>query len=150
MKNRKGKFWYLAGWVMGLCVLTLPVSAQHADPGLQASWKYLRNFTFVHVDERDRIFQCRIVPELHVFFATGVIAEGGQVAWDPVRFFTLYGEEYSPSGQDWGVNTIELRGRVMFLTLPPVNGREPERMEFDRVSRLPTLCEHYLNIAWPE
>ena len=102
----------------------------------------------MHVDDQDRIFQCRIVPELHVFFSTGVIAAQGQVTWDTVRFFTLYGEEYSPSGQDWGVNTIELRGRVMFLTLPPVSGRDPERMEFDMVPKLPTICEHYLSLAW--
>lgn len=131
--------------------LSLPWSgavAQSAEPTLQGTWKYLRNFTFVQVDAENRVYQCRIMPDLHVLFATGQIAESGVVEWSPVRFFSLYGKEFTPSGMDWGSGTIELRNRVMFLTAPTASGTTTERMEFDKVPELPTMCTHYQAAAF--
>ncbi len=130
-----------------LSLLAFSTSAQVADPFLVGSWKYLRTFHYVHVDEHDRVFQCRISPDLHVFFATGKYQEGGVIDWEVPRFFSLYGDEV-PSGQVWGRNTMELRTRVMFLTVPTVSGSSTERLEFDKVPVLPTLCAHYLAIAF--
>lgn len=122
--------------------------AQSSAPTLQGTWKYLRNFTFVQVDEDNRVYQCRIMPDLHVVFATGQIAEGGGIQWTPVRFFSLYGKEFVPSGMDWGAGTIELRNRVMFLTAATPSGVGTERMEFDKVPELPVMCTHYLATAF--
>lgn len=124
------------------------VLAQSSEPTLQGTWKYLRNFTFVQVDAQSRVYQCRIMPDLHVLFSTGQIAEGGLIEWSPVRFFSLYGREFVPSGMDWGSGTIELRNRVMFLTGPTLSGSATERMEFDKVPELPTMCTHYQSIAF--
>jgi hypothetical protein len=134
-----------------LAALSLPWSAaqaQSAEPTLQGTWKYLRNFTFVQVDAQNRVYQCRIMPDLHVLFATGQIAASGAIQWTPVRFFSLYGKEFVPSGMDWGSGTIELRNRVMFLTAPTASGTSTERMEFDKVPELPTMCIHYQAIAF--
>jgi len=122
--------------------------AQTPEPTLQGTWKYLRNFTFVQVDDRNRVYQCRIMPDLHVLFSTGVIADAGQIQWSPVRFFSLYGKEFVPSGMDWGSASIELRNRVMFLTMPTLSGAGTERMEFDKVPELPTMCTYYLATAF--
>jgi len=122
--------------------------AQSSEPTLQGTWKYLRNFTFVQVDAQNRVYQCRIMPDLHVLFATGQIAEAGQIEWSPVRFFSLYGREFVPSGMDWGSGSIELRNRVMFLTALTLSGTSTERMEFDKVPELPTMCSHYQAIAF--
>lgn len=122
--------------------------AQPSEPTLQGTWKYLRNFTFVQVDARNRVYQCRIMPDLHVLFSTGLIADAGQIEWSPVRFFSLYGKEFVPSGMDWGSGTIELRNRVMFLTAPTLSGTSTERMEFDKVPELPTMCSYYLETAF--
>ncbi len=134
-----------------LAALSLPWSgavAQSAEPTLQGTWKYLRNFTFVQVDADNRAYQCRIMPDLHVLFSTGQIAESGAIEWSPVRFFSLYGKEFVPSGMDWGSGTIELRNRVMFLTAPTASGTTTERMEFDKVPELPTMCIHYQSVAF--
>jgi len=122
--------------------------AQSSEPTLQGTWKYLRNFTFVEVDAQSRVYQCRIMPDLHVLFSTGQIAQSGQIEWSPVRFFSLYGKEFVPSGMDWGSGTIELRNRVMFLTAATLTGTSTERMEFDKVPELPTMCTHYRAIAF--
>ncbi len=121
--------------------------AQELEEGLVGNWKYLRNFTYVNVDANANIFQCRILPDLNLYLATGAITAGGQVNWDPVRFYSLYGEEVSPSGQDWGEGEIELRTRVMFLSGPNVSATGIERREFDRVAKLPTICSHYLSMV---
>ena len=136
-------------WTMALFLTlqALPASAQSLESGLIGTWKYLRNFTYVNVDEQGRIFQCRILPDLNVLISTGQIATDSLVQWQPVRFFSLYGKEVSPSGQDWGRDTIELRRLVMFLN-PVDPGPLSQRMEFDRVPQLPTLCEHYLAISF--
>lgn len=130
-----------------LGLLGCNASAQLADPVLVGSWKYLRSFQYVHVDEQDRVFQCRISPDLHVFFAVGKYQEGGVIEWEVPRFFSLYGQEVA-SGQDWGTSTMELRSRVMFLTMPTSSGLATERLEFDKVPVLPTICAHYLAIAF--
>ncbi|MDP1930994.1 MAG: hypothetical protein Q8L60_06030 [Gammaproteobacteria bacterium] len=132
---------------MVLIVLACSASAQVAEPFLVGSWKYLRTFHYVHIDEQDRVFQCRISPDLHVVFSTGKYQEGGVIDWEVPRFFSLYGTEM-PSGQVWGRNTMELRVRVMFLTVPTVSGQSTERLEFDKVPVLPTICAHYLAIAF--
>jgi len=136
-------------WTMALFLTlqAMPASAQSLESGLIGTWKYLRNFTYVNVDEQGRIFQCRILPDLNVLISTGQIATDSLVQWQPVRFFSLYGKEVSPSGQDWGRDTIELRRLVMFLN-PVDPGPLSQRMEFDRVPQLPTLCEHYLAISF--
>jgi hypothetical protein len=115
---------------------------------LQGTWKYLRNFTFVQIDAQNRAYQCRIMPDLHVLFSTGQITESGAIEWSPVRFFSLYGKEFVPSGMDWGTGAVELRNRVMFLTAPTASGTTTERMEFDKVPELPTMCIHYLTLAF--
>lgn len=130
-----------------LTLLAMPASAQSVEPGLLGSWKYLRTFTYVNVDEQGRIFQCRILPDLNLFISTGQIAANSEVQWQPVRFFSLYGQEVSPSGQDWGRDTIELRRLVMFLS-PVDPGPLSQRMEFDKVPQLPTLCAHYLAMSF--
>lgn len=138
-------------WTVSLLValLGMPASAQSPEVGLLGAWKYLRNFTYVNVDEQGRIFQCRILPDLNLFISTGKIAAGSVVQWQPVRFFSLYGQEVSPSGQDWGRDTIELRRQVMFLS--PVDPRPlSQRMEFDKVPQLPTLCAHYLAMSFED
>lgn len=135
----------IVGLMLGL--LACNTSAQTADPFLVGSWKYLRTFQYVHVDEQDRVFQCRISPDLHVFFATGRYQEGGVIEWEVPRFFSLYGQEVA-SGQDWGTSTMELRTRVMFLTMPTASGLSTERLEFDKVPVLPTICAHYLALAF--
>jgi hypothetical protein len=122
--------------------------AQSNAPTLQGTWKYLRNFTYVQVDERNRVFQCRIMPDLHVLFSTGQISDGGAVVWTPVRFFSLYGKEFVPSGMDWGTGAIELRNRVMFLTAATPSGSGTERLEFDKVPELPVMCAYYLETAF--
>jgi len=130
-----------------LSVLALPAHAQNFAPGLVGTWKYLRNFTYVNVDEQGRILQCRILPDLNVFIGTAQIAADAQVQWRPVRFFSLYGREVTPSGQDWDTDSIELRRLVMFLH--PMNpGPNSQSMEFDRVPQLPTICAHYLSTAF--
>jgi len=130
-----------------LAVLSTNTVAEEIEEGLVGSWKYLRNFTYVNVDANANIFQCRILPDLNLYLATGAVGDDGQVAWDPVRFFSLYGEEVSPSGQDWGRGEIELRTRVMFLSGPNISGTGVERREFDRVAKLPTICAHYLSMV---
>ena len=139
-----GRIWAAA---LLLALLAMPASAQSVEPGLLGTWKYLRNFTYVNVDEQGRIFQCRILPDLNLFISTGQIASNSEVQWRPVRFFSLYGREVSPSGQDWGRDTIELRRLVMFLN-PIDPGPLSTRMEFDRVPQLPTLCAHYLAMSF--
>ncbi len=129
-----------------LAVLALPASAQSPEAGLVGTWKYLRNFTYVNVDDRGRVFQCRILPDLNLFISTGQITSNSEVLWQPVRFFSLYGQEVSPSGQDWGLDTIELRRLVMFLN-PVDPGPRGQPMEFDKVPQLPTLCAHYLALS---
>jgi len=134
-----------------LAALLLPWSgalAQSTEPVLQGAWKYLRNFTFVQIDAQNRAYQCRIMPDLHVLFSTGQISDSGAVEWAPVRFFSLYGKEFVPSGMDWGTGAVELRNRVMFLTAPTASGTTVERMEFDKVPELPTMCIHYLTMAF--
>ena len=134
-----------------LAALLLPWSgalAQSTEPVLQGTWKYLRNFTFVQIDAQNRAYQCRIMPDLHVLFSTGQISDAGAVEWAPVRFFSLYGKEFVPSGMDWGTAAVELRNRVMFLTAPTASGTTVERMEFDKVPELPTMCIHYLTMAF--
>ena len=126
-----------------------PASAQTPEAGLIGTWKYLRNFTYVNVDEQGRVFQCRILPDLNLFISTAQIASNAEVQWKPVRFFSLYGLEVSPSGQDWGLDTIELRRLVMFLN-PVDPGPGVQRMEFDKVPQLPTLCAHYLALSREE
>jgi hypothetical protein len=122
--------------------------AQSSAPTLLGTWKYLRNFTFVQVDENNRVYQCRIMPDLHVVFSTGQIGEGGAIDWTPVRFFSLYGKEFSPSGMEWGTGTIELRNRVMFLTAATPSGVGTERLEFDKVPELPVMCTYYQALAF--
>lgn len=134
----------VAGLLLG--VLTTTSAAQEVDEGLVGNWKYLRNFTYVTVDANENIFQCRILPDLNVYLATGDIAGTGNITWDPVRFFSLYGDEVTPSGQDWGEGEIELRTRVMFLTGPNASSTGSERREFDRVAKLPTICSYYLSM----
>lgn len=126
-----------------LSLLAMPLSAQSLEPGLVGTWKYLRNFTYVNIDEQGRIFQCRILPDLNLFISTAQIAPDSVVPWQTVRFFSLYGQEVSPSGQAWGRDTIELRRLVMFLN-PVEPGPLSQSMEFDKVPQLPTLCAHYL------
>lgn len=133
--------------VMILSLFGCNASAQIADPFLVGSWKYLRTFQYVHVDEQDKVFQCQISPDLHVFFSTGTYQEGGVIEWEVPRFFSLYGQEM-PSGRDWGTSTMELRTRVMFLTMPTASGQSTERLEFDKVPVLPTICAHYLALAF--
>lgn len=140
--------WHWGATVLLLSFLAMPVSAQSLEPGLVGTWKYLRNFTYVDVSDQGRIFQCRILPDLNLFISTAQIGEDSLVQWQPVRFFSLYGREVSPSGQDWGVHTIELRRLVMFLN-PMDPGPMSERMEFDRVPQLPTICEHYRALSFP-
>lgn len=136
------------GVLGALCLLLATQTiAQSVNPGLLGSWKYLRNFTYVSVDAQDRIFQCRILPDLNVYFAGGKIDDLGVVTWGPVRFFSLYGAEVAPSGQEWSEGAIELRTQVMFLTGPGPNSLSNARREFDRVPSLPTICGHYLSIA---
>jgi hypothetical protein len=136
-------------WATGALsvLLALPFAAQAQTASLEGNWKYLRNFTYVNVDDQARVFQCRILPDLNVFTSTGVIGDDSIVSWEAVRFFSLYGQEVSPSGQDWASDTIELRRLVMFLH--PVNpGPNSQSMEFDRVPLLPTICAHYLSTAF--
>ncbi len=130
-----------------LAVLSANTMAQEFEEGLVGTWKYLRNFTYVNVDANANVFQCRILPDLNLYLATGAITEGGQVNWDPVRFFSLYGEEVSPSGQDWGEGEIELRTRIMFLSGQNATATGIERREFDKVANLPTICAHYLSMV---
>lgn len=133
------------------CLLSLAgadVNAQLAEQGLQGSWKFLQSFTYVHVDEQDRVFQCRIDSDMNVRFATSVYQAGGAIEWSPVRFFSLYGREVVPSGTEWGMNTMELRTRIMFLDGTSTDAQSLDRMEFDKVATLPTLCEHYRQIAF--
>lgn len=132
-----------------LCLLCTEASGQTAEQGLQGGWKYLRAFTYVHVDEQDRVFQCRFDTDLNVQFATAIYQAGGVIEWTPVRFFSLYGQEV-PSGREWGTNTIELRSRIMFLTVPAANGQGTAREEYDKVATLPTICEHYRQMAFEE
>ncbi|MDO9316695.1 MAG: hypothetical protein Q7V56_00655 [Gammaproteobacteria bacterium] len=132
-----------------LCLLCAEASGQTAEQGLLGSWKYLRAFNYVHVDERDRVFQCRLDTDLNVQFATAIYQAGGVIEWTPVRFFSLYGQEV-PSGREWGTNTIELRSRIMFLTVPAANGQGTAREEYDKVATLPTICEHYRQMAFEE
>lgn len=132
--------------VWSLC--SASAMAQTSAPTLQGTWKYLRNFTFVQVDENNRVYQCRIMPDLHVLFSTGLIGDGGAIEWTPVRFFSLYGKEFVPSGMDWGTGTIELRNRVMFLTALTPSGQGTERLEFDKVPELPVMCTYYLETAF--
>lgn len=139
-----GRVWAVA---LLLAALVAPAHAQSPETGLLGTWKYLRNFTYVNVDEQGRIFQCRILPDLNLFIGTGQIAADSEVQWQPVRFFSLYGKEVSPSGQDWGRDTIELRRLVMFLS-PIDAGPSAQRMEFDKVPQLPTLCAHYLEMSF--
>lgn len=135
--------------ISALClgVLAVTSSAQALDEGLVGSWKFLRNFTYVNVDANANIFQCRILPDLNVYLATGHVSEEGSVQWDPVRFFGLYGNEVAPSGQDWGTGDIELRTRVMFLSGLNASSTGIERREFDRVADLPTICSYYLALV---
>ena len=126
-----------------LSLLAMPLSAQNFEAGLVGTWKYLRNFTYVNIDEQGRIFQCRILPDLNLFISTAQITSDSAVPWQAVRFFSLYGQEVTPSGQDWGQDTIELRRLVMFLN-PAEPGPLTQSMEFDRVPQLPTLCAFYL------
>ena len=130
-----------------ISLLAMPVNAQNLEPGLVGTWKYLRNFTYVNIDDQGRIFQCRILPDLNLFISTGQIALGSVVQWQPVRFFSLYGREVSPSGQNWGSDTVELRRLVMFLN-PVEPGPISQSMEFDKVPQLPTLCTHYLAMSF--
>lgn len=140
----EGRVW---GVALLLAMLAMPASAQSPEAGLLGTWKYLRNFTYVNIDERGRVFQCRILPDLNLFISTGQIDTASEVQWQPVRFFSLYGKEVSPSGQDWGRDTVELRALVMFLN--PVEARPGlQRMEFDKVPQLPTLCAHYLQMSF--
>ena len=139
------KSFILVGLLAG--ALANAVNAQGFEQGLVGNWKYLRNFTYVNVDANANVFQCRILPDLNVYLSSGVIREGGTITWDPVRFFSLYGEEYSPSGQDWGEGEIELRTRVMFLSGPNASATDIERREFDKVTNLPTICSHYLSMV---
>ncbi len=132
-----------------LALLAPSASAQTPEAGLIGTWKYLRNFTYVDVDAQGRVFQCRILPDLNLFISTAQIASNAEVLWEPVRFFSLYGREVSPSGQDWGLDTIELRRLVMFLN-PVDPGPGVQRMEFDKVPQLPTLCAHYLALSREE
>lgn len=143
-EHLEGCVWAVA---LLLAMLAMPASAQSPEAGLQGTWKYLRNFTYVNIDERGRVFQCRILPDLNLFISTGQIGAASEVQWQPVRFFSLYGKEVSPSGQDWGRATIELRALVMFLT-PAEPGPGLQRMEFDKVPQLPTLCAHYLQVSF--
>ena len=136
------------GFALTMSLMCSGAWAQTSAPTLVGTWKYLRNFTFVQVDEQNRAYQCRIMPDLHVLVATGTIEDGGVIQWTPVRFFSLYGKEFVPSGMDWGRNTIELRNRVMFLTVPTQSTQNAERMEFDKVPELPTMCTHYQSIAF--
>jgi hypothetical protein len=140
----KGSVWAVA---LLFALLAMPASAQSPEAGLVGTWKYLRNFTYVNIDERGRIFQCRILPDLNLFTSTGQIAADSEVQWEPVRFFSLYGKEVSQSGQDWGRDTVELRRLVMFLN-PLDPGPMSQRMEFDKVPQLPTLCAHYLAMSF--
>ncbi len=132
-----------------LCLLCANASGQGAEQGLQGTWKYLRAFNYVHVDEQDRLFQCRVDTDLNVQFATATYQSGGTIEWSPVRFFGLYGQEV-PSGREWGTNTIELKSRIMFLTASAANGQGTVREEYDKVATLPTICEHYRRLAFGE
>lgn len=133
-------------WLGMLATTTI---AQGVNDALVGNWKYLRNFTYVNVDANAKIFQCRILPDLNVFLATGRISDDSTVQWDPVRFFSLYGKEVTPSGQDWGAGAIELRTQVMFLSGQNASSTGIERREFDRVPELPTICSHYLSMVSP-
>lgn len=132
-----------------LCLVCANASGQVAEQGLQGTWKYLRAFNYVHVDDQDRLFQCRVDTDLNVQFATALYQADGTVEWSPVRFFGLYGQEV-PSGREWGTNIIELRSRIMFLTVPATNGQGTAREEYDKVATLPTICEHYRRLAFEE
>lgn len=141
----KLKISVLCGGLLALC--SAGIMAQNTDTGLRGTWKFLSNFTYVHIDDQDRAFQCRVGLDLNVYIATGLLSEGF-VNWQPARFFSLYGREVTPSGQDWGQNSIELRTRIMFMTAPSPSGQSMIRMEFDRLPQLPTICSHYLAMVF--
>ncbi|MES3007651.1 MAG: hypothetical protein V4751_07765 [Pseudomonadota bacterium] len=133
-----------------LCLMSVDAQSQAAEPGPQGTWKYLRAFNFVHVDAQDRVFQCRFDTDFNVQFATARYQAGGSIEWTPVRFFSLYGQEVVIPDRNWGINTMEVRARIMFLTVPKLNGEGTERQEYDKVATLPTICEHYRQIAFEE
>ncbi len=133
-----------------LGLLCVGVPSQAAEQSAQGTWKYLRAFNFVHVDAENRVFQCRFDTDFNVQFATALYQSDGSIEWTPVRFFSLYGQEVVIPDRGWGINTMEVRARIMFLTVPRTNGDGTERQEYDKVATLPTICEHYRQIAFEE
>ncbi len=133
--------------ILLLCMCAGRAGAQGSGENLQGNWKFLGGYEFVHVDDEDRVFQCRIDLNMNVFFATANIQADGVIEWGVPRFFSIYGKEVA-SGQVWGDAKIELKGRIMFLEANGAPGRSIDRREFDKVPELPTICDHYLALAF--
>lgn len=132
--------------ITALIGLSLSVGANSAEDGLAGNWKFLGGYEFVHVDDENRIFQCRIDLDMNVLFAVANIQSDGQIDWGVLRFFSIYGKEVA-SGQVLEEAKIELKGRIMFLETNGAPGRSTTRREFDKVAELPTVCNHYLALA---
>lgn len=121
-------------------------TAQDSPSNMHGSWKYLGGYTFIHIDEEQRAFQCRIDRDMNVYFATSQLQDGA-LEWSSTRFFSIYGSEVDLSGQTWGESGIEFRGRILLLdTLTPERNTS-ERLELDPVAALPTICLHYLDLS---
>jgi hypothetical protein len=134
------------GMLLGVVLLYVGFSFVQADAAPHGSWKYLGGYTFVHIDESQRAFQCRIDRDMNVFFAVAKVKDG-EVAWSPTRYFSIYGKEIDLSGQSWGEGTVEHRGRILFLNPRAPSGNSNERLELDPVATLPTICQYYLQIS---
>lgn len=139
-------------WILLLAVLPLsPVSvviAQESTANPSGNWKYLGGYTFVHIDENQRAFQCRIDRDMNVYFATSQVMDG-ELEWSPTRFFSIYGDEVALSGQTWGKGSVEHKGRILFLNGSTPSGNSTVRLELDPVASLPTVCQHYLELSQP-
>lgn len=138
--------------ILAMCLTASTVAAQSTKHdwvlGLQGAWKYLGGYVFVNVDEDGRAFQCRIDRDMNIYFSTAELAVDGAVSWELPRFFSIYGKELVPSGQIWSNAKIDLRGRIMFMDTAGSVNQAAERLEFDKVPELPTICSHYLALAF--
>lgn len=137
----------LAIFLGSLLVISSTAFGQNDAAGPRGNWKYLGGYTFVHIDENQRAFQCRIDRDMNVYFAVAKVKRG-HVEWSPTRYFSIYGQEIDLSGQSWGKGSIEHRGRILFLNSLTPTGDSNERLELDPVATLPTICEHYLQISY--
>jgi len=130
-----------------LVVFSSAAFGQNDAAAPNGNWKYLGGYTFVHIDQSQRAFQCRIDRDMNVYFSVAKVTDG-QVEWSPTRYFSIYGQEIDLSGPSWGKGSIEHRGRILLLNSLTPTGDSNERLELDPVATLPTICEHYLQISY--